>query len=101
MIISLVHGAKETTMIKDLKREVASEMIVKIETGIVLAIEGEVKIETGTEVAVLDPVAIMVILIGNVDKIQNVSVQLSIEHDKIHQQICFIFEFFISLIIII
>lgn len=73
MIISLVHGAKETTMIKDLKKEVALEMIVKIETGIVIAIEEEVKIEMGTEVAVLDPVAIMVIPIGIVDKIQNVS----------------------------
>lgn len=83
MIISLVHGAKEITMIKDLKREVASEMIVKIETGIVLVIEGEVKIEMGTEVAVLDPVAIMAIPIGNAGKIRNVSVQLSIEY-KIH-----------------
>lgn len=76
MIISLVHGAKGTTMIKDLKKEVASEMIAKIETGIVIAIEEEVKIETGTKVAVLDPVAIMAIPIGIADKIRNVSVQL-------------------------
>lgn len=85
MIISLVHGAKETTMIKDLKTEVASEMIVRIETGIVIAIEEEAKIGTGIEAAVLDPVAIMATLIGIADKIEmrNVSIQLSREMIKI------------------
>lgn len=84
MITNLVHGAKETTMIKDLKKKVASEMIVKIETGIVTAIEGEAKIETGTEAVVSGLVAIMATPIGIADKteMRNVSVQLPKENDN-------------------
>lgn len=86
-IISQVHGARETAMIKDprLKIGVASEMIARTETeiGIVMAIEGEVKTETGTGAAVSGHVAIMAIPIGIVIvgkiEIRNVSASTIIQ----------------------
>lgn len=103
MITSLVHGAKETTMIKDLKKKVASEMIVRIETGIVIAIEEEAKIGMGTEAAVLDPVAIMAIPIGIADKTEtrNVSIQLSREMIRYTKDVVFLIYLYLNLIIII
>jgi len=82
MIINLVLGAKGIATMEDhrSRKKVASEMIAKRETGIVMVIEEEAKTEMENEAAVLVLVAIMLIPIGIADRIkmQNVNLQLSV-----------------------